>query len=89
MINAIVERIKEEPVRFWAAVMGIVLAVFAILIGFEILVWTPEQVGLVVAGFTAVGVLFQFFFVRNKVTPVVAPKLDDGTPLVPATGGEG
>ena len=62
--------IKEEPVRFWAAVSGLIAAVFALLIGFEIVSWTPEQVGLILGVLAAVGTLFQFFFVREKVTPV-------------------
>jgi hypothetical protein len=61
--------IKEEPVRFWAAIMGVVAATIAVLIGFEIVAWTTTQVGLILGLFTAVGVLFQFFFVRNKVSP--------------------
>jgi VIT1/CCC1 family predicted Fe2+/Mn2+ transporter len=62
--------IKEEPVRFWAAIMGLVAAVIALLIGFDIVSWSSEQVGLIIGVLTAVGVLFQFFFVRNQVTPV-------------------
>lgn len=65
-----IDIIKAEPVRFWAAIMGLIAAAIAVLIGFEIVNWTMEQVGLIIGFFTAVGVLFQFFFVRNKVTPV-------------------
>lgn len=62
--------IKQEPVRFWAAVTGLVAAVFALLIGFEVVSWTPEQIALIMGVLTAVGTLFQFFFVREQVTPV-------------------
>jgi uncharacterized membrane protein required for colicin V production len=62
--------IKQEPVRFWAAIMGLIAAVIAALIGFDVVSWTTEQVGLIIGVLTAVGVLFQFFFVRNQVTPV-------------------
>lgn len=62
--------IKEEPVRFWSAVTGLVAAVFALLVGFEVVNWTSEQIALIMGVLAAVGVLFQFFFVRNKVTPV-------------------
>ena len=62
--------IKTEPVRFWAAITGIVIATFAVLVGFEVVAWTQTQIGLILGLFTAIGVLFQFFFVREKVTPV-------------------
>lgn len=65
-----VEYIKNEPVRFWAAITGLIAAVFALLIGFEVVTWTAEQIALIMGVLAAVGVLFQFFFVREKVTPV-------------------
>lgn len=60
-------KIQEEPVRFWAAVTTIVQAVVALLIGFDMLGWTPEQVALVMALVTAAGGIVQFFYVRNRV----------------------
>ena len=62
--------IKEEPVRFWAAITGLIVAIFAVLVGFDIVSWTTDQIGLILGVLAAIGVLFQFFFVRNKVTPV-------------------
>jgi len=67
------ERIKQEPVRFWSTLTGIITAGFGILIGFGILDWTAEQIGLILVLWAAVGSLFQFFYVRNKVTPTQPP----------------
>ena len=61
--------IKDEPVRFWAAITGIVVALIPVLTIFNVINWTPEQIAAVVVLFAAVGVAFQFFFVREKVTP--------------------
>ncbi len=68
------DKIKQEPVRFWSTLTGIITAVFGALIGFGILEWTMDQVGLVLVVWAAVGSLFQFFYVRNKVTPVAPVK---------------
>ena len=65
-----IDYIKNEPVRFWAAVTGIVVALIPVLTIFNVINWTPEQIAAIVALLAAVGVAFQFFFVREKVTPV-------------------
>lgn len=77
--------IKEEPVRFWAAITGLIVAVFAALVGFDVVSWSQDQIGLILGVLAAVGVLFQFFFVRNEVTPMAAPKTNEGVALVPDT----
>lgn len=43
----------NEPVTIGTAVSGLATAVVALLIGFEIVEWTPEQTGLVLAVVTA------------------------------------
>lgn len=61
------DRIVAEPVRFWSVLTGIVTAIFGIIL------WAganPELMGLILVVWAALGTLFQFFFVRNKVTPV-------------------
>jgi hypothetical protein len=75
--------IKQEPVRFWAAITGVVVAVFAALVGFGVVDWTQEQIGLILGVLTAIGVVFQFFFVREEVTPIVNPRNDEGQILTP------
>lgn len=72
------ERIKQEPVRFWSSLTGIITALFGLLIGFGILDWTQEQTGFVLVLWAAIGSLFQFFYVRNKVTPVTLPDNNTG-----------
>jgi uncharacterized membrane protein HdeD (DUF308 family) len=65
-MGTISDRITAEPVRFWSVLTGIVTAIFGIIL------WagaSPELMGLVLVVWAAVGTLFQFFFVRNKVTP--------------------
>lgn len=62
--------IATEPVRFWAAVTGIVVAVIPLLTLFGVVDLTSDQIAAILAVLVAVGVLFQFFFVREKVTPV-------------------
>ena len=62
--------IAEEPVRFWAAITGIVVAIFPVLALFGIVELSTEQIAGIITLLTAVGVLFQFFFVRERVSPV-------------------
>ena len=65
-----IDYIKNEPVRFWAAITGIVVALFPVLTLFGVIDFTAEQVSGVLVLLAAVGVAFQFFVVREKVTPV-------------------
>lgn len=81
------ETIAQEPVRFWAVITGLIVAVFAALVGFEIVNWTQEQIALILGVFAALGVVFQFFFVRNQVTPLVRPMNNQGEVLIPAGSG--
>lgn len=75
--------IRQEPVRFWAAITGVVVAVFACLVGFEVVTWSQEQIGLILGVLTAIGLVFQFFFVREQVTPVADPRNNEGEKLTP------
>mgnify|MGYP000468587674 CR=1 FL=1 len=65
-----IDYITNEPVRFWAAVTGIVIAVFPLLTLFNIVELSADQIAAILTLLVAVGVLFQFLVVRNKVTPV-------------------
>ncbi len=65
-----IDYIKREPVRFWAAVTGIIMALFPVLTLFGVIDWSVDQIAAVLALFAAIGVTFQFFFVRNKVSPI-------------------
>jgi hypothetical protein len=68
-MGRISDRITAEPVRFWAALTGLVTAIIGALVGFEIVSWTAELTGFILVVWAAIGTVFQFFFVRNKVTP--------------------
>lgn len=61
--------IRREPVRFWSALTAFIEAFIALLIVFGALTWTDVQVATVMGLVAAGGGLFQFFFVRSKVTP--------------------
>jgi hypothetical protein len=65
-----VSYIAQEPVRFWAAVTGVIVAVIPLLTLFGVIELSSDQVSGILAVLVAMGVLFQFFFVREKVTPV-------------------
>jgi len=62
--------IKAEPVRFWAAITGLVVAAIPLLTLFGVISLTEDQVAGILTFLVAVGVLFQFVVVREKVTPV-------------------
>jgi hypothetical protein len=57
-----------------------------VLIGFDVVHWTSEQIGLVVGLWNAVVALALVFLVRARVTPTVEPT---DTPPPPAVTGEG
>ncbi len=63
------EWIKREPVRFWAAITGVIIAIQLLLVAFEVFSLTEDQNLAVLGTLVALGVLFQFFFVRERVTP--------------------
>ena len=68
-MSAFGDKIKAEPVRFWTSLTAFVTALIGAVIGFGVLELTQEQVGLSLIVWAAVGGMFQFFYVRNKVTP--------------------
>lgn len=59
---------KSEPVATGAAVTAFATALIALLIGFEVVDWTQEQTGLVLATLSA-GLVLAGGLVRRKVTP--------------------
>lgn len=62
---------KPEPVAITGAITGAASAGIAVLVGFGIVDWTSEQVGLVLGALTAaIGTVT--VIVRSKVTPFVA-----------------
>lgn len=61
--------ITKEPVRFWAAITGVIEAVIPVLILFGIIDWSADQIAAVMLLVAAIGTLFAFFFVREQVTP--------------------
>jgi hypothetical protein len=74
-----------EPVAVVNATVAIVEAAIALAVGFG-LDWTAEQVGLVMAVVVALGTLIKTLWARGQVTPVAAPRDNQGRRLV-AQGG--
>jgi hypothetical protein len=60
---------KPEPVALATALTQLVSAVIALLLIFEVIHWSTEQVGAFMAAWAALTAVV-FVFVRNKVTPV-------------------
>jgi hypothetical protein len=71
-----------EPVAVVNATVAIVEAAIALAVGFG-LSWTPEQVALVMAVVVALATLVKTLWARGQVTPVVAPRDNEGRNLVP------
>ncbi len=59
---------NTEPVAWSGALVAFVTAVLALLIGFEVVDWTQEQVGLILGALTA-AIALGTALVRSKVTP--------------------
>ena len=78
-----IEYVTHEPVRFWSALTAIVVEAIALAEGFGLLAWTPDQIALVLGMVAAVGGLFQFFYVRDRVTPLARPRSAEGEILAP------
>ncbi len=60
-------KIKEEPVRFWGTLTALLTAIFGAIVAQGGL--SDGTVGLILVVWAAVGGVFQFFFVRNQVSP--------------------
>jgi hypothetical protein len=71
-----------EPVAVVNAAVAIVEAAIALAVGFG-LDWTAEQVALVMAVVVAVAALVKTLWARGQVTPVLAPRDNEGRVLVP------
>jgi hypothetical protein len=71
-----------EPVAVVNATVAIVEAAIALAVGFG-LAWTPEQVALVMAVVVALSALVKTLWARGQVTPVAAPRDNEGRALVP------
>lgn len=66
------------------SIKTLVLATIAVLVGFEVVSWTNEQVSLVISLVAALFVVLTSVCTLNtraKVTPVHHPRDDDGNPL--------
>lgn len=66
---------SNEPVAWAGALVGAITAVIGVLVGFGIVDWTQEQIGLILAAVTAV-IALATTVVRAKVTPVAGAQND-------------
>jgi hypothetical protein len=72
-----------EPVAVINGTITILEAAIALAVGFG-LDWSAEQVGLVMAVVVAVGNLIKTIWARGQVTPVAAPRDNQGRELMAA-----
>ena len=66
--GGIMVSMQKEPVAIGAALTSFATALIALLVGFEIVDWTPEQIGLVL-GVVSGATVFVGALVRARVTP--------------------
>ena len=66
--GGIMVSMKSEPVALGAALTSFATALIALLVGFEIVDWTAEQIGLVL-GVVSGATVFVGALVRARVTP--------------------
>jgi len=71
---------RLEPVAVINGTIAIVEAAIALAVSFG-LNWNGEQVGLVMAAVIAIGNLLKTIWARGKVTPVAAPRDNEGRVL--------
>jgi hypothetical protein len=71
-----------EPLAVVNTAVAIVEAAIALAVGFG-LAWAPEQVALVMAVVVALAALVKTLWARGQVTPVAAPRDNEGRSLVP------
>jgi len=71
-----------EPIAVVNSTIAIVEAVIALALGFG-LKWSPHQVALVMAVVVALANLLKTLWARSQVTPVTAPRDNEGRRLVP------
>ena len=73
-----------EPLAVVNATVAIAEAAIALAVGFG-LNWTTEQVALVMAAVVALAALVKTLWARGQVTPVTAPRDNQGRRLLPET----
>ena len=76
------ERIKKEPVITVAATLSLLGAVILLLLEFNVINWTPEQVRLVLSVAAIALPIIAAVISRFFVTSVYDPRDRDGYPLV-------
>lgn len=74
--------IKDRPVVFWGSLTNLVESVIGLLLIFDVLGWSADQVGMVMVVVAAIGQMF-VFLIQGQVTPTANPKDDAGNPLTP------
>jgi hypothetical protein len=83
---------EREPVTLISSITNsiktLVLAVLALALAFDWVNWSDAQnaavLGVVAAGFVVMSSVGAAF-VRQRVTPIAAPRTADGTPLAPTS----
>ena len=76
---------SPEPVAVINGLVTVIEAGVALLVGMGLNL-SPEMIGLVMALVVAVGNLLKTIWSRSQVTPVIAPRDQQGRALVPTPG---
>jgi len=75
---------SREPVVTTAAIVGAIMSVVTAAVAFGLVQWTPEQMGALEAALTSIVPLLLTlaggWLVRSQVTPMKAPRTQDGKP---------
>ena len=78
--------VTDRPVVFWGLLTSLVSSVIGLLLIFDAVSWTGEQVGAIMLAVATFGAVFTFV-VQGQVTPTNNPKDDAGNMLTPGTIG--
>lgn len=85
------ETIQREPARIGAAIISLITTLMALLVAFGVDITNAQQEAILgfVAAVVAIAAPFVVneWYVRRKVTPTAAPRMEDGQPaiIVPAS----
>lgn len=79
--DEVAEPKTTEPVALSGAAVVLVNSAIALLIGFGIVDWTVEQIGLVVGFANNTIIILGVLFARSRVTPIHDPRDNGGNPM--------
>ncbi len=79
--------IRQRPVMFWGTLTTLASGIVGLLVIFEVVTMTAEQVAQIMLVLAAIGQMF-IFLIQGQVTPTADPKDDAGNSLTPGPIGD-